>query len=399
VKIKDVIVGTKRRRHRDSRKNRIIQHDPLYTITGKELKEGKGRDINHLEDLAIFNGSAGAKRALNVLRQMETHPQEATIKWDGRPALIFGRNENGEFILTDKSGFAAKTYNGRVTSADDLEKMFLNRKLKDPSKAGERSQFAKSMANLWDTFEQATPEDFRGFVHGDLLYSKTPKVSKGKIQFTPNTTTYLVDPASNIGKKILNSDVGIVLHVYMDLENNKSTVDINKFKEGPLLVMPPAYVTQAPEVDIPEVDRLESEVSKYGSAIDKMMTPPAELQMKNFDDILYTFMNASTKSGGLENLNVNSFAQFIENSDLTATRKQKVLTYASENQETLNGLLKIIMDIMIAKNKIIDQLDKQPADIQAVTGGQPGGEGYVVGKDVKLVNRSGFTAANFARNN
>ncbi len=55
------------------------------------------------------------------------------------------------------------------------------------------------------------------------------------------------------------------------------------------------------------------------------------------------------------------------------------------------------MDIMIAKNKVIQQLDKQPADIQAVTDGQPGGEGYVVGKDVKLVNRAGFTAANFAR--
>ena len=50
--------------------------------------------------------------------------------------------------------------------------------------------------------------------------------------------------------------------------------------------------------------------------------------------------------------------------------------------------------IQRVKNAIIQQLDNQPADITATTDGQPGGEGYVVGRDVKLVNRSGFSAAN-----
>ena len=38
-------------------------------------------------------------------------------------------------------------------------------------------------------------------------------------------------------------------------------------------------------------------------------------------------------------------------------------------------------------------------NITATTDGQPGGEGYVVGSDVKLVNRSGFSAANARKNN
>ena len=54
---------------------------------------------------------------------------------------------------------------------------------------------------------------------------------------------------------------------------------------------------------------------------------------------------------------------------------------------------------MKVKNIVINTLDSQDADVEAYTSGQRGGEGYVVDKDVKLVNRAGFTAANMARNN
>jgi hypothetical protein len=46
---------------------------------------------------------------------------------------------------------------------------------------------------------------------------------------------------------------------------------------------------------------------------------------------------------------------------------------------------------------VIRALDAQDADVEAYTSGQRGGEGYVVDKDVKLVNRAGFTAANMAK--
>jgi len=50
---------------------------------------------------------------------------------------------------------------------------------------------------------------------------------------------------------------------------------------------------------------------------------------------------------------------------------------------------------MKAKNDVIQQLDSQDADVEAYTDGERGGEGYVIGNgDAKLVNRSGFSAAN-----
>jgi hypothetical protein len=55
----------------------------------------------------------------------------------------------------------------------------------------------------------------------------------------------------------------------------------------------------------------------------------------------------------------------------------------------------IVTSIMQAKNDVIAQLDNQDADVEAYLDGQRGGEGYVIGKgDAKLVNRSGFSAAN-----
>ena len=68
------------------------------------LKEGAR--IDHAEDIIFWEGSKGAIRALESLKQMEQGGHtNVTVKWDGSPALVFGRNENGEFILTDKSGF------------------------------------------------------------------------------------------------------------------------------------------------------------------------------------------------------------------------------------------------------------------------------------------------------
>jgi hypothetical protein len=53
------------------------------------------------------------------------------------------------------------------------------------------------------------------------------------------------------------------------------------------------------------------------------------------------------------------------------------------------------------KNNIVAQLDAQQKTVQANINGQSGGEGYVVSTPqglLKLVNRSMFSAANFAKN-
>jgi hypothetical protein len=392
MKISDIIGGSKKRKPRHSRKHRIIQRD-LFAITGKDLTESNEARIQHLEDLVLWNGSAGAAKALAVLHQVESNPQSVTIKWDGSPAIIFGRNENGEFVLTDKSGFGAKGYDGRVTTAADLENM-----LKARGEAGDtkRAQFAASMKNIWDKVESTVPADFRGYVHGDLLYFSKPEVQDGRYVFQPNTTTYSVDVNSAVGKQISNSEVGVVVHKKIDLDGNISDVDVNDFQPGQTLIMPPATMSKSPGVDLPAVEELDVYLKKNAAAIDRLLTVPAELKMKDFSNILYTYINSAVKRGTLDKLG-DDFVDWVGDSNISDVKKQRVLQWVSDNSAGFSALFGFIKAAKQIKNKVIELLDQQPADIQATTGGKPGGEGYVVDKDVKLVNRSGFTAANLAR--
>ena len=72
------------------------------------VKEMEAR-IQHAEDVVFWEGSAGAKRALTALSNMAKGGEKnVTIKWDGSPAVVFGRNPKGKFVFTDKSGFVAK---------------------------------------------------------------------------------------------------------------------------------------------------------------------------------------------------------------------------------------------------------------------------------------------------
>ena len=381
MKVNEILVGSKKRKSRDSRKHRIIQKD-LYKANLKE-----GARIEHLEDLIIRDGVAGAKKAISTLHQIEQNPGSVTIKWDGRPAIIFGRNEKGEFVLTDKSGFGAVKYDGKVTSPKGLEDMIVNR---NPDNA----DFAKTMAGIWDKVESTVPDTFRGYVIGDLLWMKKPTASDNKITLMPNTTKYEVVANSDIGKKILASEVGVVIHKAIGLDGTTSNVDMSQFQQGATMIMPPVTMQKSPGVDIPQVDELENYLNQNAKAIDDLFNVPAELKMKNFGDILYTYINASVKNKSLDNLGAN-FVQWVNSSNLSEPKKERLLNYVNTKAKGFNATFNFIKGIKNIKNKVIDLLDSQKADIQAVKDG----EGYVVDKDVKLVNRSTFSQANFARNN
>ena len=388
------IVGSKKRRPRSSRGFRTIQKD-LYTPNLQKLSEDAGgARIQHVEDLILWDASQGAKKAIATLHQVEQQPNTVTIKWDGSPAVIFGRNEKGEFILTDKSGFSAKGYDGKVTSADALSSMLMNRGT--AAADVNRKEFAGKMANIWPKVEECVPADFRGYVMGDLLWLDKPEVKDNKYTFTPNTTTYAVKVDSEVGKKIASSEVGVVVHMAIGLDGEKSKVDMTQFQAGATFIMPPVMVSKAPGVDIPAIDELENYLNKNSQAIDKLFAVPPELKMADFGKILYAYINNSVKAANLDNLG-STFQAYVEGSKLSAPKKQRLMEYINSNIDGFNATFNFIKGIMKVKDQVIRALDAQDADVESYTAGQRGGEGYVVDKDVKLVNRAGFTAANMAK--
>jgi hypothetical protein len=400
MKVSD-IVGTKKRKPRNSRFHRLIQKSLFKSDPNKLSEDAGGARIQHLEDLILWDGTAGAKKAIATLHQVEKQPNTVTIKWDGSPAVMFGRNEKGEFILTDKSGFTAKGYDGRPTSAEALQSMLMNRpgaSNPDATKASNYKKFAGKMASIWSKVESTVPTDFRGYVMGDLLWFSTPQVKDNKFTFTPNTTTYQVKVDSEVGKKIADSDVGVVVHMAVDADGQKSNVDMSQFQGGATYIMPPVMVQKSPGVDIPAVDELENYLDKNAQAIDKLFNVPAELKMADFGKILYAYINNSVKQGNLDNLGP-SFGDYVKNSKLSAPKQARLMDYINSNIDGFNATFNFIKGIKKVKNTVIKTLDAQDADVEAFTAGERGGEGYVVDKDVKLVNRAGFTAANMARNN
>ena len=76
------------------------------------LVEGAGH-LEHPEDLVFLNDEDGARSAIKQIEATIKSPNSITIKWDGYPALIFGRGKDGRFSIMDKHMFNKKDGTGR----------------------------------------------------------------------------------------------------------------------------------------------------------------------------------------------------------------------------------------------------------------------------------------------
>ena len=362
------------------------------------LTEGDAR-IDHAEDYVIFQGSKGAAHALESLKSLEQGGHKnVTIKWDGSPAIIFGRNENGEFVFTDKSGFVKKGGVERATSGDDLEQFLLNRGGGANRDNPDRIEFAGNMKEVFSVYEKAVPRDFRGYFKGDLLYYNTPPVEENKYVFTPNIVTYRVDVNSDLGKRISQSKTGVVIHRQMDEEGNETAIQVEPesfFAGNEVLVVPPVTVSKAPNVINDDIKGLQALVSKSSAGIDKLLDKNvlAELKLADFDKIMYLYMNQTNMQ--------KDFFEWLKTSKVSVPKQKRLVDYIGQNKQAFEDLWKIVGATQAIKNDIIDQFDSHDADVTASIGNNAGGEGYVIANpkgDLKLVNRGegGFTQANRA---
>ena len=364
------------------------------------LKEGAR--IDHAEDIVFWEGSRGAIRALESLKSLEKGKHtDVTIKWDGSPAIIFGRDANGEFVLTDKSGFGAVGYDGKSKSGEDLEQMFLNRSGGKNRENPNYVVFAGKMRSIFDLYERATPKDFRGFLKGDLLYYTTPPVKNNNYVFKPNIVEYAVDVDSDLGKRIGQSKTGVVVHRLVDIEGNESEVPKGiDFQGNDVLIFPSVTVERAPEIEDEGINQLKADVAKNASAIDKLLDPAALTQLKisDFAKVLYAYTNSKVDTG-LEDLGADFF-DWMASSKLSANKQKNIATHIQNNQAGFNAIWQVVSGIMRIKDDVIRQFDSHNQTVKSsIPGHGEGGEGYVLAHpqgDVKLVPREYFTRANRA---
>ena len=365
------------------------------------LKELSPARIHHAEDLIFWEGSAGAMRAVQQLEQLAKGTKSLTIKWDGSPAIVFGRNPNGEFIFTDKHGFMAKSYDGRATNPEDLEGAIMQR-AKDKNKAKSYKQYAGKMKSVFELFQNAVPETFQGYFVGDMLYFNTPKKVGNSYVFQPNVVNYQVPAETDLGKRIGTSRAGVVVHYMMSEKGRTMPVkDLNMIQGNDVLAIPPTTVNKSEPVDVSAVNQLKGMIQQSSSGVDKLLDRNALAGMKlaDFPNLLYTYLNSKV-DGGMKGLG-SDFVKWLQSSAVTEVKKTRIMNYIKGNTQSFMALWKIVNGIMVAKDSIIKQLDKSKGAVNATVNGQPGGEGYVLKSpkgNIKLVRRSGFTKANRAIN-
>ena len=363
------------------------------------LKESR---IQHAEDLTFWEGSKGAIRAIEQLQSLSKSTQSLTIKWDGSPAVVFGRNPNGEFIFTDKSGFVAKGYDGRATNADDLEGAIMQRAKGDRKKMKGYQQYASKMKGIFDMMQNAVSETFQGYLVGDMLFFDTPQKSGNAYVFKPNVVEYKVDANSALGQRIGQSKVGVVVHNLMSEKGRTMPAkNLDMIQGGEVLAIPPTTVNKKEPIQSKGVDQLKSLLANSGKSIDKILDRNILAQMKLVDlpNILYSYTNSKV-DGGMKNIG-KDFLQWLQSSTVSQPKKVKITEYVKQNIDAFSKLWMLVGGIMQVKDSIIQQLDTAQGDVQATVNGKPGGEGYVLNTpqgNIKLVKRSGFTRANRAIN-
>jgi hypothetical protein len=373
-------------------RDRIVNQGYVALVEAEEPGVGgRAKGIEHLEDLVFRRGSRGVQDALAIVQAAANSPgSTTTVKWDGKPAVIFGRKPaTGEFVLTDGSGFDAKTYDGLFTSPSMLAQAMQQR-------SGDRTELVNLYRKLWPLLDAALPANFRGYVKGDLLYTQTPSEQAGNLVFTPNTVEYRIPAKSALGQRIAASEVGVAMHsMYADQGDARQPLSRVRFNDVPgLLLIEPIY-GQTLILDPKLVKEIRSIVRSKGQAIDTLFNP-AELRAAQITDLAklcIDYINYRIGTGNFDNL-LGGFGQWLQ-TKVTPRKFANIIEYLkspSSNTEGMAAAFTLFILLHELKMDVLQQLDRQ----------SPGNEGWVMATPsgyAKAVNRFDFTVRNRARNN
>ena len=351
---------------------------------------GRAKGIEHLEDLVFRHGSRGVEQALAIVAQAAEAPSTTTVKWDGKPALVFGRKPaTGEFVLTDGSGFEAKGYDGLATSPEMMAQI-------QSTRSGDRAELIQLYATLFPVLEAAIPTNFRGYVKGDLLYMATPKLEAGNYVFKPNTVQYRIPAKSALGQRIGASTIGIAMHsMYADTGEPRQPLSRVRFNDVPglLLIEPIGGKEIVPNPAL--VKEIRSVLRSKGKAIDILFNP-AELRAQQITDLAklcIDYINARIPTGNFDNL-LAGFGEWLQ-TKVSPRKFANIIEYLKSPTSNTEGLAAAFTLFILLHDLKLDIL--QQLDIK-----DPGHEGWVMATPAgyaKAVNRFDFTARNRAQNN
>ena len=369
--------------------------------------------IPHPEDAFLTGGSEAAEHAINQLVDSVKNAEKVTIKWDGKPALIWGRLPNGRLAVMDKymfdAGYAAQ-------SPQDWKKYDRNKR-----SGTMRDDLYTKLNAIWPGLDKATKGS--GFYWGDMMWAGQLKPSGGAYKFKPNTVEYAIPADSDLGKMISDKTGGIVVHQKFDNLGDKTAEvwdgkGLENVPGGVAIISPNVGINFSLNMPTDLLSSAKSTLSKYRQPVDDLLfSIPASTRAK-----IKTYFNQSIVGNTNEPLH-----KWLK--DAISTKQYIALVSGNPNEEgeynaktdnmpgmlfTLDqsnnvkpspgytGLTEIWNTIYRLKLHLAQQLESQVQGLQQSTGGKAEGEGFVVPTPdglVKLVNRGLFSAQNVQKNN
>jgi hypothetical protein len=342
----------------------------------------------HPED-SIFDGAQAAQQALQSLLYVIKNPGSVTVKWDGFPALIFGRTRDGRFTIQDKYMFDNKVFADSPQAWQQYDSQKRSGTL--------RPDLYTKLANIWSGLEEAVGNS-PGFFWGDLLWSEPLQAKGGVFAFKPNVVEYHIPVNSALGKQIAGRVGGIVVHQYFAKDDappqqwNGKGLNLG----GSVAILTPSAGVQFKlNEPVQEIKFATAAVNQYSNL--------AESFLAGMDGVARQAIQKYTNKRitGQTNLELVDWLK-----DNVSAKQYRILLgddyngYIYQNEKGLNALFKVWNSLYALKVNLVNQLEQQVQGIQQFVNGKPQGEGFVFNTPqglVKLVNRGTFSAALFAK--
>ena len=380
------------------------------------LTESKNLHMEHLEDSVFNEGSSGVVDAIRFLEAVtgmlsdsDAGGMRVTVKWDGAPAVFAGINpENGKFFVGTKSVFNKVTPKINYTDAD--------------IDANHSGQLAEKLKTALEYMPKLGIEDV---LQGDLLFTDdvSPEKIDGEIyySFTPNTITYAVPVASDLGKEIKKAKMGIVFHTKytgstmkeMKASFNPNVSSLNStsdvyYSDADIEDFSGVMLTSDESKDITsKINQCKGLLKKSGRVID--------IIAKEYGDDVKIFMNTLVRQGstrGAVDVFIRHMSDRFDKEIEKASDRVKPKREAKKNEfmkkirgktSALKAAFELSSALTDAKMPLIRKLEsiKSMGTFIKTNNGYrvTAPEGFVAvdldGKALKLVDRLEFSRANF----
>ena len=284
----------------------------------------KNVHMTHVEDL-VFEGSARTEEAVSFLEEIakmldgnSKSRTNATVKWDGAPAIVCGKNpENGKFFVGSKSVFN-KTPKINYTIGD----------IRKNHKGGVADKLATALKYLKKL-------NFQGILQGDMMFGpgdiKTKKIDGvSHYTFTPNTITYAIPVDSDEGRRIKRAKMGIVFHTTYKGNSMSDLSASFGAKVGRLKNNNAVWVDDA---DFKDVSGTATLTKTESSSLSSILTT-AKSQLKSAKSFLDEI---ATNKKVIDNVNIYANSKVRQGSTTLST--QEFITFMNDKiQKEIDGL-------------------------------------------------------------